>query len=107
MNGALDGRHACYIAYARSINWLYLEDDTGSILGAGQSFAAAGSLSNSQCTVSWGSVGVSSSGNNLTLTLNLAFAAAFDGDVIVYAAARDGSDQNSTDWHAVATWTVK
>jgi len=107
VNGALDGRHACYMAYARSINWLYLEDDTGSILGAGQSFATAGSLSNSQCTVSWGSGGVSTSGNNLTLTLNVAFTAAFDGDVIVYAAARDGGDQNSTDWHAMATWTVK
>jgi len=107
INSALDGRHACYLAFSRPGNVLYLEDDNGDGLLPGQSLAASGSVSNSQCTVSWASNPVSPGGNNLSLTLNIAFTAAFAGNRIVYMAARDVNEANNTDWHAMGTWTPR
>ncbi|SPF55897.1 exported hypothetical protein [Candidatus Sulfopaludibacter sp. SbA4] len=105
INSSLDGRHACYIAYSQPFNTLYLENDNGDGLLPGQSMAASGSVSNSQCTVSWGGGAVTAGGNNLSLTLNITFTAAFGGDRIVYLAARDVNEANNTDWHAMGTWT--
>ena len=105
INSSLDGRHACYIAYSRPLNTLYLEDDNGDALLPGESVAAAGSASNSQCAVSWGVNAVSPGGDNLALTVNIAFTAAFGGNRVVYAAARDLNEANNTGWHAMATWT--
>jgi len=105
IDSALDGRHACYAAFSRPGNALYLVDDNGDGLLPGQSLAASGSVSNSQCTVSWGANPVSPGGNNLSLTLNIAFTAAFGGNRIVYMAARDVNEANNTDWHAMGTWT--
>ena len=105
--GTLDGRQACYLAYARPINTLYLMNDNGDTLPAGQSVAASGTIGNSQCTVTWGSSAVSSSGDNLALTLNIAFTAAFDGNRIFYLAARDVNEANDTGWQSMGTWTVQ
>jgi len=105
VNSSLDGRHACYIAYSRPFNTLYLVNDNGDGLLPGQSVAESGSTSNSQCTVSWGSGAATTGGNTLSLTLNIGFTAAFGGNRIVYVAARDVNEGNSTDWHAMGTWT--
>ncbi|SPF39812.1 exported hypothetical protein [Candidatus Sulfopaludibacter sp. SbA4] len=107
INTSLDGRQACYLAYARPINTLYLMNDSGSTLLAGQSLAAAGNIGNSQCTVTWGASAVTGSGNNLALTLNITFSASFDGSRIFYLAARDVNEANSTDWQTMGTWTVQ
>jgi len=104
----LDGRHACYLAFSRPSNTLFLVDDAGDGGGpfAGSaSLAAAGTIQNSQCTVSWGATAVNTTGNNLSLTLNIAFTAAFAGNRVIYMAARDLNDANNTDWHAMGTWT--
>jgi len=105
VNSSLDGRHACYIAYSRPFNTLYLEDDNGDGLLPGQSLAASGSASNLQRTVSRGTNAVNTGGNNLALTLNIAFTPAFGENRIVYVAARDVHEANNTGWHAVGTWT--
>ena len=105
INGALDGRHGCYLAFARPGNIMFLVNDNGDGLLPGQSMAAAGSVSNSQCSVSWGATPVSATGNNLTLTLNITFTAAFAGNRIIYVAARDVNEANNTDWHSMGTWT--
>ena len=107
VNGALDGRGACYLAYARPYNVLFLMNDAGAALLPGQSMAAAGALSNSQCTVSWGAMAVSTSGNNLTVNLSISFSAAFDGNRIFFLASRDLTDANNTGWQAVGTFTVQ
>ncbi|SPF56460.1 conserved exported hypothetical protein [Candidatus Sulfopaludibacter sp. SbA4] len=107
VNSSLDGRHACYLAFSRPFNTLYLEDDNGDGLLPGQSLAAGGSLTNSQCTVSWGANPANPTGNNLSLTLNIAFTAAFGGNRIIYLAARDVNEANNTDWHAMGTWTPR
>jgi len=106
VNGSLDGRHACYLAFSRPGNVMFLENDNGDGLLPGQSLAAGGSLSNSQCAVSWGSGAVTAGGNSLALTLTITFTASFGGNRVVYLAARDVNEANNTDWHSMATWTV-
>jgi hypothetical protein len=107
INSALDGRHACYIAYVPSgatSGQLLLVDDAGD---AGGPFSTAmlpgsGTVQNSQCTVSGSASGI---GNNLSLVLNVTFANSFAGNKVVYAAARDLS-QNSSGWQAIGVHGV-
>ncbi|HYW47781.1 MAG TPA: hypothetical protein VE959_33240 [Bryobacteraceae bacterium] len=107
VNSSLDGRHACYLAISRPGNVLYLVNDNGDALLPGQSLGGAGSVNNSQCTVTWGSAPVNGGGNSLALTLSIAFSAAFGGNRVIYVAARDVNEANNTDWHAMGTWTVQ
>lgn len=64
---------------------------------------SSNTVSNSQCTIS-GCGTFSGSGNTLTVTVPITFAAAFSGNKIFYTAARSNS-QNSG-WQALATWDV-
>jgi FG-GAP repeat len=107
VNDSIDGRLACYLAYARSSNTLYLVSDNGESLLPGQSMAAPGSVGNSQCTVTWNAEAVFAAGNGLTISLNLGFRAAFAGNRIFYLAARDAAESNNTDWQPAGTWTVQ
>jgi hypothetical protein len=107
VNNFLDGRQACYLAYSQPLNVLYLVNDPGTALLPGQPLSAAGGLSNSQCTVTWGDGPVAASGNNLTLTLTIAFAPAFSGNRVFYLASRDASEANNTGWQAMGTWLVQ
>jgi Glycoside hydrolase family 44 len=98
INGYLDGRHACYIAYSQQSNTVFLVDDAGD---AGGPFAGSivpgvtGSASNGQCAVNGTGSSVSGSVNTLTLTLNMNFTAAFAGNRVVYVAAGDAAGLNS------------
>jgi len=107
VNDALDGHRACYLAYARDINVLYLVNDVGDGLLPGRSLAASGALGNSQCTVSWAAAAVSTSGNTVSLSLSLAFTAAFRGNRIFYLASRDLNDSNNSGWQVSGTWMVQ
>jgi len=110
VNNFLDGRQACYLAYAASSNTLLLVDDAGD---AGGPFAGSmvlnggGTIQNSQCSVNGAGSSAVLSGNLLTLTLNLAFKAGFTGSRILYAAGRDAAGGNNTNWQAVGTFTVQ
>jgi len=104
---ALDGRHACYLAFARSISVLYLVNDNGDALLPGQVVTSAGTLSNSQCTVTWAANPATGNGNNLTLNLNIAFSAAFAGNRVFFVAARDVNEANNTGWQTIGTWSVQ
>jgi len=111
VNNFIDGRQGCYLAYVASSNTLLLVDDAGD---AGGPFAgsmtlngSAGSIHNSQCTVSATGSSAAAAGNILTLTLNIAFQSGFGGDHILYAAGRDGSGANNTGWQAIGTVTVQ
>jgi len=107
VNRFLDGRQACYIAVSRSLNVLYLVNDAGTALLAGQSLGSAGSINNSQCTVSWNAGAVTTNGSGLTLNLNIAFSSTFLGNKTFYLATRDVNEANNTDWQAKGTWTVQ
>ena len=111
INTFIDGRSACYLAYVASSNTIFLVNDAGAAGGpyAGGMTLNGGSASigNSQCTVTGTGSSVASSGNTLTLTLNITFLPAFAGNRVVYAAGRDAAGGNNTDWQALGTWTVQ
>jgi hypothetical protein len=110
INGAIDGRRACYLAYQLSTNTLYLVDDAGD---SGGPFAgtmpltgsSSSSIQNSQCIV----LGTSSAvplGSSVSLTLNVIFKASFVGNRIVYMAARNVTDSANTGWQPIGVWSV-
>jgi hypothetical protein len=107
INNFLDGRSACYLAYSQPFKVLYLVGDAGGGLSPGLTLGGTGSVSNSQCTVNASGSSASVSGNALTLTLNISFTPAFDGDRVVYLAARDSAEANNSGWQAMATITVQ
>jgi hypothetical protein len=111
INNFIDGRHACYLAYAAATNTLYLVNDAGD---AGGPFAGAmalsgtsGTLANSQCSISGTGSSAAFSGNSMTLNLGVTFKAGFAGNRVVYVAGRDRADGNNTDWQAMGTYTVQ
>jgi uncharacterized repeat protein (TIGR01451 family) len=110
INGALDGRHACYIAYVPSgatTGSLYLVDDAGDAGGpyTGMVLPSSQTASNSQCTINGTGSSASGSGNTLTLTLAITFNSNFAGNKIFYLASSDTGTGNSG-WQTPATWTV-
>lgn len=98
INRFIDGRQACYIAYVRSTNTVYLVNDAGDAGGpfaGGMVLSGSGSIGNSYCTINGAGSSASGSGNVLTLTLNYTFLPAFGGNRVVYMAARDAAEHNS------------
>ncbi|MEZ5398490.1 MAG: BACON domain-containing carbohydrate-binding protein [Bryobacteraceae bacterium] len=107
----LDGRQSCYIAFVPSgpaAGSVFLVNDAGD---AGGPFAGSivvpgtGTASNSQCTISASGANVLSIGDTLLLNLPIAFKTAFNGDRILYLAARDKAN-HGTGWRAKGVWTV-
>ncbi|HYW48285.1 MAG TPA: hypothetical protein VE959_35805 [Bryobacteraceae bacterium] len=107
INNFLDGRQACYLAYSQPLAVLYLVNDTGSGLLPGLTLGGAGSVSNSQCTVSGATSSAAGSANTLTLTLSVSFSPAFAGNRVIYMAALDAAGGNNTGWQAMGSWTVQ
>ena len=101
----LDGSQACYLAYSRPLNILYLVNDAGNALLSGMALNGTGSIGNSQCSVKGAGSAAGFLDNTLILSLNLTFAPAFSGNKIIYLAARD-SVANNTGWQAAGTWNV-
>ena len=66
---------------------------------------AAGTLSNSQCSVNAGSSSFSASGNNLTINIALSFQGGFAGAKTNYMFAADAGGLH-TGWQARGAWTV-
>ena len=95
INNFLDGRQACYIAYSRPLNVVYLVNDAGDALLAPLLLNGSGSVSNSQCTITGAGSSATGNGNTLTLILNITFSAGFGGNKVVYVAARDSVEHNS------------
>jgi hypothetical protein len=106
VNDWLDGRQACYLAYVRPLNGIYLVNDAGNGLSALVPLGSGGTVENSQCAIYTRGSWVSVSGNNLTLRISLAFKASFAGHRAIYVAARDVAERNSG-WQAMGTWTVQ
>jgi hypothetical protein len=101
VNDALDGRNACYLAYSRAYNTLYLVNDAGTSLLSGTT------LTNSQCMVTTPPVYASGGSNVLTLTVNISFPTSFAGNRIIYIAARSNGDALNSGWQAVGSRTIQ
>ena len=102
-NNTLDGRHACYLVYSQPSNVLYLLDDAGLTLLP--LLASVGSVSNSQCAVSWGKAAASGTANILRLTLTVGFNQSFAGNKVIYMAAGNTAGNNSG-WQPLGVWQV-
>src|SRR6185369_1117016 len=101
----LAGQNACWLQYSRSTNLLLLVADSGSGFVASAPLGTAGALSNSQCTVNASASTVSASGNNLTVSFALTFAAAFSGPKNTYVNVVTNTGL-SAGWQAKGVWTV-
>ena len=72
INTAIDGRAACYVAYYRPGNQLYLYPDNGDGTRASNILLTdSNTISNSQCTVSAQGATVQTIGGLLTVTLRV------------------------------------
>jgi len=106
INTALDGRQACYLAYSRPSNALYIVADNGDATQiSGKVMDGTGTVGNSQCTVALAGSLATGNGNTFTLVLNLSFSASFTGHKVVYAAACD-LDGNNSGWQTMGVHAV-
>ena len=106
VNNFLDGRFACYLAYVRSINVLYLVNDAGDGLLPGVVLdGSPQSLANGQCAIDIPASSASTTFGVLTLTLRIGFEPSFAGNKVVYQAARDLNGNNSG-WVQQGVWHV-
>jgi hypothetical protein len=104
INSAINGQNACFLSYSRSANSIYLFRDADNSWQP-LTLGAAGSVSNSNCSISGGALSVSASGNALTLSLPITFQAAFGGPKNFYVSATDAGNLSSG-WVTAGTWTV-
>lgn len=105
VNGSLAQASACYVYYQQSQNMLWLRNDQGTGWLGPATAGAAGSLSNSQCSVDAGASAAAGAGNTLALTLRLTFAPSFAGTKKVYLQAIDQGGRTSG-WQQRGNWTV-
>ena len=110
INGALDGRQACYLAFVpsgRNAGSLFLVDNAGNAGEpyAGMALPGSGSIGNEQCTVNGAGSFVSGDGSGLGLSLNVTFTPAFAGPKVVYGAVQY-QGMSPSGWQALGTWTV-
>jgi hypothetical protein len=106
INGTLDGRQACYLAFVPSgpaAGEVFLVDDTASSYQK-LALPGSGSIANSQCSIAAMGSSVNVSGNTLTLTLAVTFTPAFAGNRVIFSEAR--SVTLSSGWQTVGTVTL-
>ena len=85
---------ACYIQWNRSDHTIRLYNDDG---GGGYTFApdTFNSFGNSQCTITYNNP-IVESGNNLTMTISIAFTQAFAGTRNIYMQALNAGNTDTT-----------
>jgi len=107
INTSIDGRAACYVAYYRPGNQLYLYPNNGdgtqstNIVLTGNNV-----ISNSQCAISSLGSGTQIIGNTLTLTLPISFRPTFAGFKGVWLAAQTMGAAQTSAWQALGAWNV-
>ena len=103
-NTAIDGRSACYVAYYRPGNLLYLFPDNGDGTQATSiPLSGTNTISNSQCTISAQGSSVTTTGAQLTLSLNVSFAQSFAGPKGAWLAVATTGGQVSP-WQVLGAW---
>ena len=94
VNSTINTAAACYVAWFSSDNTIRLYDDAGDGAYTFGSAVGSNSFGNSQCTVSYSNP-VAKSGNNVTLTLSIAFSGSFTGTQNIYMEAQDAATADS------------
>ena len=104
LNTTLNGSGGCFFQFYEPTNTLYLYSDNGSSVAGTLTPGQAGTVNNSQCTLSGSAFAASGSGNQLTLTIPASFSASFAGPKTWYSYASDQGNLNSG-WQTLGTWT--
>jgi hypothetical protein len=102
INSSQAGPGGCLIQVDPTGTYLANDADTGALSGP---LASTGTLSNSQCTLNGAGSGVSNSGNSSTVTLSIAFKAAFAGPKGIYLSA-DDTNGNTIGFQTRGAYTV-
>lgn len=106
INTAVDARQACYVAYYRPGNLLFLYPDNGDGTQATNiPLTGANVLENSQCRIEAQGSTASKLGPRLTLNLNVRWKPAFFGFKGVWAAAQTLGGMTSS-WEVLGAWQV-
>jgi hypothetical protein len=104
INNAWTGANACYVAYTRGDNRIYLLDDSGStLLSPYLTPGGSGTVANTQCQINAAGSSVSGSGNNLTVNVSVTFFPGFQGNNVAYVAVLNDPSGNSG-WQRMGTW---
>ena len=107
INTAIDGRSACYVAYYRPANLLYLYPDNGDGNQATNiPLTGTNTIGNSQCTISAQGSSVTVNGAQLIVNLNIAFTHAFAGPKGVWMATQTMGGAQTSQWQALGAWQV-
>ncbi len=104
-NTSVSGANACYIYYNRAANSLFLADNSGTAWTGGFTPGSSGFASNSYCTIYGSGSSVNPAGNQLALTVLVAFQPLFSGTKNNYLIAYDNAGLN-TGWQQMGTWTI-
>ena len=106
-NTAIDGRAACYVAYYRPGNQVYLYPDNGDGSQATNIVLTGNNtIANSQCTVFAKGSSVQVNGNTLTVSLPIAFKPGFAGKKGTWLAAQTLGGAQTSPWQSLGAWTV-
>jgi hypothetical protein len=97
------GAGACVVHYRPTTGQVRIQNDGGA--WTGWTTFGAGTLANSYCSLNLATASAAPSGNNLTLTLPLAFTPAFGGAKAVSMKATSATGP-TTGWVSRGTWTV-
>jgi len=103
INTSTSTANACYVYYVKAANALYLENNGGTGAQGSVTPGVAGTVSNSQCTISGTGALVTSSGNNLTVAVPVTFLTTFTGSQNVYLSATDDEGLTSG-WQPLGIW---
>jgi RHS repeat-associated protein len=96
--------NTCYASYDPVPNTLYLQNDAGTAWLGPVTPGTTATLQNSQCVLNAANSSVTSSGNNLTVSIALTFQPAFNG--IKYQYVYASSTNYNSGWQTEGTWTV-
>jgi hypothetical protein len=104
VNSSLNGTNSCYISVTPSAGTVALASDNGSTW-SNVPLHSLGSVQNSQCAINGQGSALSSSGNNVVITLAMSFTTTYVGTRNIYVYAIDFAGL-STGWQQAGTWTV-
>ena len=96
--------NGCFLYFNRANNSIYLTNDAATSWQSPVTLGSAGTLQNSQCTVTASTSSATGTGNTLTLNLALSFKITFTGAKNVYMEAANGAGDSG--WQQRGTWTV-
>lgn len=106
INNALSGPGACDVQVDPTHRYLWLLNDAATAWTGPIVLGSAGTIQNSQCTVSGPSSSVAALGNTVTVNMQVSFQAGFAGAKSVYGNAITTGGLNSG-WTMLGTWNVQ